>query len=157
MTLVTAKPANRRRSAYNNGLDRLFEDFFRSDFPFAAFDNGNKKFRPAVNILETENAFQLEFVVPGWEKSDFNIQVEKDVLTVSAAIEKVEEGETKTENKVTYRRKEFGRQAFKRSFQLPENVKVEAIDAKYHNGILSVNLPKEETPEAALTKTIEVA
>lgn len=156
MTLVTAKPVNRRRSAYNNGIDRLLDDFFRMDFPFNALENGAKKAHPAVNILETEKDFQLEFLVPGWEKSDFNIQLEKDVLTVSAEVKK-EDGETKVEDGVTYRRREFGRNDFKRSFQLPENVKVDGIDAKYNNGILTVILPKEDKPEAELTRTITVA
>lgn len=157
MTLVTRKPANRRRTVYHNGFDRLFDDFFRGDFPFAAFENGNRKGNPGVNILETEKDFQLEFAVPGWEKSDFNIQVEKDVLTISAELKKEEEGETEVETKVNYRRREFGRHGFKRSFQLPDHVTVDGIDAKYHNGILTVSLPKEVQAETELKRTIEVA
>ncbi|MCB0632945.1 MAG: Hsp20/alpha crystallin family protein [Saprospiraceae bacterium] len=157
MALITAKPVNRKRAGYNNGMDRLFNDFFRMDFPLADFEKSTRKVQPAVNILETEKDFQLEFVAPGWEKSDFNIQLEKDVLTVSAEVKQEEEGETKVESGVTYRRREFGRFGFKRSFQLPENVQVDGIDAKYANGILTVVLPKEEKPEAELTRTIEVA
>ena len=155
MTFVTAKPVNRRKPVFYNGLDRLMDDFFRFDIPAAT---SHAKTRPAVNILETEKDFQLEFVVPGWEKSDFRIQVEKDVLSVEAKVVKENEkdGETAQEDHPTYRRREFGKNDFKRSFQIPETVNAEAIDAKYVNGILTLTLPKIEAPETNLVRNIEI-
>lgn len=156
MTFVTSKPVIRRKPVFYNGLDRMLDDFFRFDAPTAM---GLQNQRPAVNILETEKAFQLEFLVPGWEKSDFQIQVEKDVLTVEAQLVKnnEEDGEAVKAEGPTYRRREFGRNDFKRSFQIPETVNAEAIDAKYANGILTLTLPKVEEPEAQLVRNIEIS
>ncbi|PHN04692.1 Hsp20/alpha crystallin family protein [Flavilitoribacter nigricans] len=152
MTLVTAKPVNRRKPVYYNGLDRLFDDFFRFDVPAAA----KGKTHPAVNILEGEQDFQLEFLVPGWEKTDFNIQVEKNILTVAAELKQAEGDQETKEAKPTYRRREFGKNNFKRSFEIPETVNAEAIDAKYANGILTLTLPKREEAEAEVARTIEI-
>lgn len=153
MTLVTAKPVNRRKPVYYNGFDRLFDDFFRFDIPGTPV---NAKGRPAVNILETEKDFQLEFLVPGWEKSDFQIQVEKNVLTVAAQVVKEASQEEKKEDTVSFRRREFGKNDFKRSFEIPETVDAEAIDAKYVNGILTLTLPKRPEAEVNPVRTIEI-
>lgn len=153
MTLVTSKPVNRRKPNYYNGFDRLFDDFFRFDVPNVSVKT---KGHPAVNILESEKDFQLEFLVPGWEKSDFRIQVEKNILTVEAEVKKAESPEGAKENEITYRRREFGKNNFKRSFEIPETVNAEAIDAKYVNGILTLTLPKLAEAEAKLVRTIEI-
>ncbi|MCB0660479.1 MAG: Hsp20/alpha crystallin family protein, partial [Saprospiraceae bacterium] len=92
---------------------------------------------PSVNIIEKENAFLLELAVPGLEKSDFNINVEKGQLIISAEKEskKIEENEKWT-------RKEFNYGKFSRSFTLGDQVNPEAITAEYQNGILTVSVAK---------------
>ena len=94
---------------------------------------------PSVNILERENEFELRMLVPGLSKQDLKLNVEKDVLTISA--------EKKTEEKKDnerYTRREFTRSAFTRSFRLPETVNVEAIKAEHADGVLTVTIPKAE-------------
>ncbi len=103
---------------------------------------------PAVNILETEDAYELEFAVPGLSKSDFNISVEKDQLTVSANKE-VDEGDS-----ARYRRREFSYGSFRRSFTLPDTLDKENIKAQYENGVLRVIIAK--VPEVELKRTIKV-
>lgn len=100
---------------------------------------------PPVNIKETETAFNLELVAPGLKKENFNIEIEKDLITISSEnkTEKTEE----TEGKFT--RREFRTASFKRSFKLPENVNAEEINAAYQDGILNVTLPKKEIAEPA--------
>jgi HSP20 family protein len=98
---------------------------------------------PSVNISESEVYFKLELAAPGMKKGDFKINVEKDILTVSASsvVEPaVKTGEEKDGYKVV--RKEFGYTDFKRSFTLPEHVDTEGIVAAYEQGILSVVVPK---------------
>ncbi|HSQ44602.1 MAG TPA: Hsp20/alpha crystallin family protein [Ginsengibacter sp.] len=94
---------------------------------------------PPVNISETKENFELEFNVPGRNKEDFKITVDKNILTVS--FEKKEE--TKDENKKQIK-KEFTLQPFKRSFTLDEKVISENIAAKYENGLLVLTIPKKE-------------
>lgn len=159
MTLVTAKPNIRRKPVYYNGIDRLFDEFFRFDQPFKAVNKAAVSTQPAVNILENEKDIQLQFQVPGWEKSDFQIKVEKNILSVEATqptAEATEENQAEKVETPTYRRREFGKTNFKRSFQLPETVNAEAIDAKYVNGILLISLPKREEDKTKLVHTIEI-
>lgn len=94
---------------------------------------------PPVNIHETKEGYSIDLVVPGHDKADFKLQVEKNTLSVSAE-KKVE---TRGEDEKQLRR-EFGFRAFKRSFSLAENVDAENINAKYENGILKITLPKKE-------------
>lgn len=96
---------------------------------------------PAVNILETEDDFKVEMAVPGMKKEDFIIDLERNVLTISAA-DKVEKEEI--EHAGRYTRKEFNYRAFKRSFTLPEIVADEKISAHYNAGVLGITIPKKE-------------
>ena len=77
--------------------------------------------------------------MPGRNKEDFKITVDKNILTVS--FEKKEE--PKDENKKQVK-KEFTLQPFKRSFTLDEKVNSESIAAKYENGLLVLTIPKKE-------------
>ena len=94
---------------------------------------------PPVNISETKDNFELEFNVPGRNKEDFKITVDKNILTVS--FEKKEE--VKDENKKQVKR-EFTLQPFKRSFTLDDKVVADNIAAKYENGLLLLSIPKKE-------------
>jgi len=94
---------------------------------------------PPVNITESKNNYELEFNVPGRNKEDFKITVDKNILTVS--FDKKEE--SKDENKKQIK-KEFTLQPFKRSFTLDEKVISDDIAAKYENGLLTLSIPKKE-------------
>jgi HSP20 family protein len=128
-------------------LNAVFNDFF-NEFPFA--DKGSLSF-PAVNIVETADAYHAELNAPGRNKEDFKISAEHGLLTVS--YEKKEE--TKAEDVKTVRR-EFSLQGFKRSFTLDDKIDVAGIQAKYENGILKIFLPKKaEVKEAAKQISIQ--
>lgn len=146
MTLVKFK--NRPTTpSFNNLMDTFFEGFpsvFNDDFETTNF----KHFAP-VNIKEVENGFQLEIVAPGLQKEDFKIDLDKNILTISA--------ETKSENKEEkHIRKEYKYQSFKRSFTVDENIDSENISAQYVNGILVLNLPKQAEVKAP-AKQITIA
>ncbi|MEM1324982.1 MAG: Hsp20/alpha crystallin family protein [Bacteroidota bacterium] len=133
-----------------NMMDRLFNGMF--DESFFPTISGAKTFgQPRVNIKENDTRFELELAAPGLYKEDFAVDVQDNNLTVKAE-RKVEE-EVKADN---YMRKEFGYTSFQRNFQLPENVKVEAIEAKYENGVLSVILPKQEAGVDKAPKSIDI-
>jgi HSP20 family protein len=103
-----------------------------------AFQSNGINF-PPVNISETKDSYELEFNVPGRNKEDFRITVDKNILTVSSD---KKEG-VKDENKKQIKR-EFGLVSFKRSFTLDEKILSENIAAKYANGLLVLSLPKKE-------------
>lgn len=94
---------------------------------------------PAVNIVETENEFTLELAAPGKSNEDFVVDVENGVLTINS-----ESKEETVIDEKNYTRQEYSYHSFRRSFNLPENVESDHIDAKYENGILQVTIPKKE-------------
>src|SRR5665647_101944 len=94
---------------------------------------------PPVNISETKDNFELEFNVPGRNKEDFKITVDKNILTVS--FDKKDEKEDENKKQI---KREFNLQSFKRSFTLDEKILSENIAAKYENGLLVLTLPKKE-------------
>ena len=94
---------------------------------------------PAANIIEADDHFNIELAAPGKKKSDFKIELDERVLTISS------ETETKsTEKEGSFTRKEFGYRAFKRSFNIPDTLVTDKISANYKEGILTVSLPKKE-------------
>ena len=128
---------------FSNRMPRLFDHFFDNDL----IDWSNRNFSetnttlPAVNVKEKKDGFEIEMSAPGLKKEDFNVELTNNVLTISCA--KKEEDETKDEDG-RYTRQEFSYQSFSRSFNLPETVDHEKIDAKYQDGILILNIPKKE-------------
>ncbi|WNJ18006.1 Hsp20/alpha crystallin family protein [Pontibacter sp. G13] len=109
-------------------------------------------FRPAVNVKETDTAFEIELVAPGFTKEDFKLELEQEVLTLRAELQ-----EDQTETEVTYTRREFTLKSFKRTFHLPESVNTEEIVAKYEQGILNVVLPKQPEAIPAPARLIDIA
>lgn len=131
-----------------NGLPSIFDElFFNEDIRNRSLNNN----LPAVNILENEKAFTLEFSLPGYQKEDLDIKVENELLTISS--EKKGESEVNEEN---YTRKEFSFSSFTRSFTLPEIIDVDNIDAVSKEGILYVTLPKREELLKAKVKSINI-
>lgn len=139
MTYVTFKPSVKRSATL---ADQLFNRTFSELF-------GNDQFQaaPAVNIVETANGFELLVAAPGLSKEDFDLSLEKKVLTISAQKEQVELPEG-----TTLRRKEFDYSQFKRSFTLSDDIETQEITAGYNNGVLSVFLPKKAEVANALKK-----
>lgn len=133
----------------NNGSrSSLLPDFFSTDRFFS--DLWNQDWAPSVNIAETEKNYEIDLSAPGFKKEDFKIEVENDVLNISA--ETKEEKEEKDKN---YSRREFSYNSFSRSFSLPQNANAENINAKYDNGILKLSLAKKAI-ENAKRKQVKV-
>lgn len=107
---------------------------------------------PDVNVMENDKDFKIELAAPGLERKDFKVEVDNDVLTISA--EKEEERKEEREN---YKRREFSYNSFSRSLILPENSMPDKIDAKYENGILKLSLPKKEITKSTPKKAINVS
>lgn len=132
----------------------LFDDFFGREL----FNWGNSNFSststtvPSVNIREDAEAFEVEVAAPGMQKSDFQVRLEGNTLTISSSREHREE--KKEEN---YSRREFSYQSFQRSFLLPKDVVDEdGISARYENGLLHLTIPKKEEARKKEPRLIEI-
>lgn len=127
---------------FNRSFDNFVDDLFTELPVFIKNDLGMTKSLHSnipVNIFDEEKAYRLEVVAPGLEKTDFKVNIEKEILTVSfEKKEDVQKEEVKTV------RREYKPSSFKRSFTLNEKVDATNISASYVNGILVLNLPKKE-------------
>lgn len=123
----------------NTVFDNLFNDSFISDRLVTRV--------PAVNITESDRGFKIELAAPGLTKSDFKINVDKNVMSIS-----VEKTEEKTDEGNVYSKKEFSYTSFSRSFTLPDTVDYSNIDASYQDGVLAIAIGKKE--EAIVAKRL---
>jgi HSP20 family protein len=128
-------------------MNRLFDDAghgWRNNEPAAT-----TTWSPAVDIFETESEIVVKAEVPGMDRKDIGLNLEKNVLTLKG--ERGFEKETKDEN---YHRIERSYGAFSRSFSIPATVDEEKIRADYKDGVLKIVLPKKEQ---AKPKQIRIA
>ncbi len=117
-----------------NWMPDIFNDFFDNTWM-----ERPKATAPAINVLETPEAYQLELAAPGMTKADFDIHLDEDGDLVINMEKKSSENE---KQKGHYVRREFSYTKFQQTMLLPEDTDREAIAAKVENGVLTVNLPK---------------
>lgn len=138
-----------------NSSPRFFDSFLIKDLLEKSEEKNlrNGSSFPAVNIKENETKIKIEVAAPGFKKEDFSVQLEKNMLTISAGSDQQVKENNEGER---YTLKEFSFSSFKRSFNLKDNiVEAEKIEANYENGVLSIILPKKvEKVEKA--KKIEI-
>ncbi|TNJ45220.1 Hsp20/alpha crystallin family protein [Tamlana fucoidanivorans] len=120
------------------------KDAYRNDF----YEEGSVM--PAMNVKEDKEYFEIEFAAPGFDKSDFEISMEDNMLHVHG-----EKAVSNEPNNTSYSRKEFSYKSFMRSIVLPKTVNVNTnISASYTRGILHIKLLKEKATEVASNKKI---
>ena len=134
--------------ALHREIDRLFDDFgggfWRSPFRRSVFDlepfwrrELSWETAPAMDIAETEKAYEITAELPGMSKSDVEVVASNGGLTI-----KGEKKEEKEEKKKDYYLSERRYGSFERRMQIPEGVDVDKIEASFKNGVLTVTLPK---------------
>ena len=146
MTLVKVK-----HRPFEQNFNSWMDDFFT---PFASInrDDVAKPYKTGVaaNVSELENGYRLDVIAPGFEKEAFQINLDKNLLTLSADVKKEETGK-----EVKMVRNEYRFASFKRSFTIDETIDAENITAEYKNGVLTLNLPRKTAVKAA-TKNITI-
>ena len=126
--------------------------------PFRMLDEMDRRFMtraPAVSafrtdVLDTGDAFKLEAELPGFKKEDIKIDIENDCLTISAE----RSADTKEEQKGSYVKRERFYGSFSRSFDV-SGINVDAIEAAYTDGVLTVTLPKKAA-EVPASRRLEI-
>ena len=115
-----------------NRLDDLFDSMIYKTL------ERNQNWTPEVSIFENDKLYTVMMDIPGVEKKDVNIEVEGSCLTVSGKRDEKNEKDMS----LYYSQTRYGN--FSRTFNLPEEIGVEKISAKYKNGTLILTLPKME-------------
>jgi len=116
-------------------INRLFNDTFERTGEQSILSAG----APSVDIYETEHELVVKADLPDVDPKDLDIRVENNLLTIR--------GERKFEKKVneeSYLRLERSYGSFARSFTLANTLNPDAIKAEYHNGVLTLSIPKRE-------------
>lgn len=145
MTIVKYRP----KATYVSPFNTLVNEFFGRDMNSLFGHDEPRQALPSVNIIERETEFKLEVMAPGYKKDDLKVNIEDNVLTVSA---EKKQDEQKEGDRFT--RREFHFSSFTRSFRLPESANADRIKAEYTDGILHLSIPKVE---AAKPKAKEIA
>lgn len=126
----------------------LLENFFAENL----YAREHSSFVPAVNLSEDENQFLIELSAPGYQKENFKLEMNKNVMSISGNHEEEKQSEEKR-----FSRKEYTRGSFLRKFTIPEGANVEAISAQYENGILKISIPKLEEAKDKGPKEIKIS
>ena len=128
-----------------------FDHFFNRDLSHV-LGNDSMDTVPSINVLEGNDGFSLEVAAPGFPKDAFTVDVENDLLNISA--------ELKTGNNTEddrYTRREYSYGSFKRSFTLPDFVDGNKIDASYSEGILKIFIPKKDEAKVKAARMIKIS
>lgn len=133
MTLIKTNPMEL-------SFENLFSNFFGDNTrPFATTA---ELLKPALNIEESENAFWVQVVAPGYTKEEFSITLEKDLLSIVAKKTPID---SKSETRII--RAEYQPKGFTQTLHVDTKKISETIEASYQNGILNIILPKVKQPE----------
>ncbi len=133
MTLVKFNEGKSRTSLMRPGFDDVFESIFNDTF----LSDRMVSRVPAVNISETDGFYHIELAAPGLKKEDFKLNLDRDVLTISA-----EKQNEQMENDKKYNKREYSYTSFVRSFTLPDSADDDGIEAEYNDGVLRINVAK---------------
>lgn len=122
-------------------MQSVFDRMFGRDY-------GMIPFRPNVDVVTREDSLVATFEIPGIvPEKDVEITVDEDTLIVTG--EKTREEKIEEEGRHIYER-EYG--SFERRIPLPEGADVDAIDASYDKGVLTVRVPIHAVEPAAVKK-----
>lgn len=109
---------------------------------------------PAINVLENEKSYTVEFAAPGMKKEDFSVNINGEGNLIVKMERKDEQNE---ENKNThYLRREFSYAKYEQTLILPDDVEKHKISAKMENGVLYIELPKTEPAAQKVERQIEI-
>ncbi|MDZ7717049.1 MAG: Hsp20/alpha crystallin family protein [Balneolaceae bacterium] len=142
MTLLKYNQPNRNMMSKN--FSDIMDEFFND-----VVNKRNDSFVPGIDISETDNQFLISAELPGMTKEDIDISLDNGRLSISGERKFEQEEEGKTFHRVETR---YG--SFNRSFQLPDNVDEESIQATYDNGLLNISIDKSEDK---VKKKIEIS
>jgi HSP20 family protein len=132
------------RPLFESGLDRFFNSPIDEFFNMGRIIN-----MPSVNISETDKEYRIVVAAPGLEKTDFKVEADDDMLTISAEKENEEKNGR-------YNRREYNYSSWSRSFSLPEGCDASKIEADYKNGELKIHIPRTEVKKLKNTKRIAI-
>ena len=140
--------------------ENLFDDFF-DDFPMPReFRNMDRRLygknaarEMKTDVHEHEDHYTVDIDLPGFKKDEINLTLENGYLTVSAA-KGMDKDETDKKGKVIRQERYAG--SLQRSFYVGDNLTEQDVTARFENGVLSLNVPKQEARKLPEKKVIMI-
>ena len=138
--------AHRRNRAHRNhgffapSFGNIINEILNSPLNEVGSDKQKRYSYPPANIMKDGSTYILSIALPGVDKNDVNINIEKNKLTIKSEVDE--------SNESKYRLREFNYAKFERSFTLSDDADIDNISAKFDQGILSISIPtlKEAGP-----------
>lgn len=142
---------SRSLASLQEDMNRMFDHVYNSASVYATDWSDEAPSAPAVNIIEKDDAFQIESALAGMDPKDVEVEITDGFLTI-----KGERGEKKEEKdeKGDYLRRELSFGSFLRTVALPETADFDKAEASFRNGILTITVKKKA---AAIAKPKKVA
>jgi len=140
MTLIKFEPL-RELENWNERIHKFFNDFPSADF----------NYYPHIDIYDDEKNIYVDAEIPGVKKDNIKITLQDNILTITGEKKK----ETEEKNNKNFYRSERVYGSFTRSFNLPDDINPDSVDAKFDNGILNIHISKSQ-PKKINEKFIEI-
>ena len=132
-------------SPFSSDFDRLFENW---NTPSIAGLRKDNILAPSCDIEESEGHYLISAEMPGFKKDDIKVDVNGNLLTISA--ERFRENANSDSQERRYSERQFGR--MQRSFTIPEGINVDQVVASYEDGVLHLMIPKADLAKAKQIK-----
>ncbi len=128
-------PIKREREIYP--MMSLFDNFVHHLWDEDKSQENQKAM--AIDVVEYDDKYEIQADLPGFKKKDINISIKENELVIEANLE-----EKKEEKKGSYRRRERYKGSYRRVLSIPDLINKEKIDARFEDGILTLEIPKKE-------------
>lgn len=150
----------REPELYFDSIHNELNNFLRDTIINPAFSHQltikkTSTWRPAVEIKQSETAYNVKVQLPGVNKDDINVELDNDFMTITAEIEEAKEQKEEKEKNMKYHTCEFRYGKYQRTISFDNPIKIEDAEAEYKNGVLEIKLPKQQVEEAK-TKKLEI-
>ncbi len=147
MALTKGEPRRFGLGSPFGELERFFDDF-SSYLPVERRGKGEGFWHPKVDIFESGEYLMVKIDLTGLEEKDVHVTFDGHILTIQGERKEEDNG---FEDGYYNRERFFGK--FHRVLHLPEMVSAEGLKARYHHGVLNIEIPKKQE---AKSKEIEV-
>lgn len=140
---------NNNNELVNKNFRGFYDPFFDAFFDFTPAQTRQFHSHMKTDIVETNDAFELNVELAGYKKENVSLDYENGYLTVTAT------NETANDDNKKFIRRERVLETCKRSFYLGDNVNADDISANMQDGVLTVKVLKK-TEELKKSSRIEI-
>ena len=130
-------------------LDPVFGDNFetamRRFFSPTVFESEAPQLKMRIDVTENDNAYTVKADIPGVKKDDINVSIDGNMVRIDAQAKS--ESQTRGDGeKVLRSERYYG--SISRAFSLDQDIDASKVEARYSDGVLSLQLPKKAQAES---------